>query len=157
MAEYEREVRTTTPEGDPAYVRTRTATDEADRVTYVRRGSGATPWLIAAIVAVAAIIAIAFLMRDNDEPTADELAAAVDAGRAAGYVEGAATAVGDMPATVTQTIPVPVPVPTDSGASVYAERSAAEAAEAAADAREAAERAADAADPDVNVSTNTTP
>ena len=136
MTDYERETRTTVD--DP-------------NVTYVRQGGGATPWLIAAIVAVVAIIAVAFLMTTRADPAANDIAAAMDASRAAGYVEGANTAMSQVPVTI--------PVPIDTGA---AERTAAEAAASAADARDAAERAADsasnaAASADTSVSSDTTP
>lgn len=125
---------------------TRITTDDTP-VTVVRT-SNATPWIIAAIVAVVAILAVAFLMTNRSEPVtnADDLAAAMDAGRAAGYVEGATTA-------MSQAAPAPILVPTYDGS---ADRSAAEASAAAADARDAAERAADSAAA-ADTSVNTTP
>lgn len=91
--------------------------------TYVRKGGGSAPWVIAAIVAVVAIIAVAFLMSGRTDPSQDEIASAMDASRAAGYVEGATASVA-------------------SGAQAAADRTASEAADAAADARAAAESAA---------------
>jgi hypothetical protein len=141
---------------DPNYVREERTTIVEDTApadtVYVERGSSATPWIIAAIVAVIAILAVVFLVNNRDDPVenADDIAAALDASRAAGYVEGATTTMSQMP-------PAPVLVPSyDSGA---ADRSAAEAAEAARDARDAAERAADslANSPDTSVNSNTTP
>jgi hypothetical protein len=125
-------------------------TTEDTPVTVVRTSSSAMPWIIAAIVAVVAILAVAFLMTNRAEPVtnADDLAAAMDAGRAAGYVEGATTA-------MSRAAPAPILVPSYDGS---ADRSAAEASAAAADARDAAERAADsAAAADTSVTVNTTP
>ena len=127
---------------------TRITTDETP-VTIVR-SSSATPWIIAAIVAVAAIIAVAFLMTNRGEPATntEDLTAAMDASRAAGYVEGATTAMSQIPAA-------PIVVPSYDGS---ADRSAAEASAAAADARAAADRAANSADAaDISVNANTTP
>lgn len=144
---------------DPNYVREERTTivqdtAPADNVTYVRERSSAAPWIIAAVVAVVAILAVLFLMNNREAPVdnAEDIAAALEANRAAGYIEGATSAMSNqMPA------PAPILVPSyDSGA---AERSAADAAEAARDARDAAERAADslANGPDTSVSSNTTP
>lgn len=157
MSDFERETRISTD--DPAYVRetVRTTTvEDAAPVTYVREG-GAGPWIVAALVAVLAIVAILFLMNRNPEATnTEDLTAAMDASRAAGYMEGATTAAASA---VPQTVQVPVPVPSIDTSGI--ERSAADAADAAADARAAAERAADSAAASVNadtsVSSNTTP
>ena len=136
MSDYERETVTDTATGE--------------RVTVVREGGNATAWIIAAVVAVVAIIIIAMLMTNEPNTEADDMAAAMDASRAAGYVDGANTAMSQMP--MTTTVPVPVPAPSIDTSGI--ERSAAEAAEAAADARDAAERAADSV---ANSATNTTP
>jgi len=159
MSDFERETRTTTTTTDPASVRETTTVRDPDTTTYVRTGNSATPWIIAAIVAIVAIIAVAYLMTSRGEPTTntDNLAAAMDASRAAGYVEGATTA---MDSSIPTTVQVPVPVPMPSFDTGAAERSAADAADAARDARDAAERAADSAastlDPDTSVSSNST-
>ena len=101
--------------------------------TYVRRPGSATPWVLAAIVAVVAIIAVAFLMSSRTDPTEGEIASALDASRAAGYVEGATTAITANAGAATM------------AADAAASRTAAEASAAAADARAAAERAANSA------------
>ena len=153
MSDYERETRVVREDGTAAVER-ETINDPAtgERVTVVRERGSATAWIIAAMVAVVAIIIIAMLMTNEPETNADDIAAAMDASRAAGYAEGANTALGSMPPTTT-TIPVPVPVPGPSVDTSGVERSAAEAAAAAAEARDAAERAADS----VAGATNTTP
>jgi hypothetical protein len=148
MTDYERETRVVRDDGT-AEVRETVVDDTAgERITVVREGGNATAWIIAAMVAVVAIIIIAMLMMNEPADNAEDLAAAMDASRAAGYVEGANTAAMSQP-PLTTTIPVPVPV--DSGA---AERSAADAAASAEAAREAAERAAESV---AGVTTNTTP
>lgn len=147
MTDYERETRVVRDDGT-AEVRETVVEDTTtgDRVTYVRSGGSATPWIIAAMVAVVAIIIIAMLMTQPQTNT-DDITAAMESSRAAGYVEGANTAMSQVPTT----IPVPMPAPSIDTSGI--ERSAAEAAAAAADARDAAERAADS----VAASTNTTP
>ncbi|HEX5776085.1 MAG TPA: hypothetical protein VFX95_05335 [Caulobacteraceae bacterium] len=154
MSDYERETRVVRDDGTAAVER-ETVTDTAtgERVTVVREGGSATAWIIAAMVAVVAIIIIAMLMTNEPDTATDDMAAAMDASRAAGYVDGANTAMSQIPPTTT-TVPVPVPVPGPSIDTSGIERSAAEAAAAAADARDAAERAADSA---ANSATNSTP
>ncbi|HEX6866558.1 MAG TPA: hypothetical protein VF122_04940 [Caulobacteraceae bacterium] len=151
MSDYERETRVVREDGTAAVER-ETVTDNAtgERVTVVREGGNATAWIIAAMVAVVAIIIIAMLMTNQPDTDAEDVAAAMDASRAAGYVDGANASALQPPVTV----PVPVPVPGPSIDTSGIERSAAEAAEAAADARDAAERAADSV---ANSTTNTTP
>ena len=119
-----------------------------EHVTVVREGGNATAWIIAAMVAVVAIIIIAMLMMNRPDTNTDDLTAAMDASRAAGYAEGANTAMSQVPPATTTILPV------DSGA---AERSAADAAASAEAAREAAERAADSVDDAAARATNTTP
>ena len=152
MTDYERETRVVRDDGTAAVER-ETVVDSAtgERVTVVRESSN-LGWIIALIVAVVAIIIIAMFVM-NREPTTntDDITAAMEASRAAGYAEGANTAISSMPPAST-TVPVPVPVPSIDTSGV--ERSAAEAAEAAREAREAAERAADSV---ANSATNTTP
>lgn len=116
-------------------VHTHTTPTEPHRTTYVSRGGGgAMPWVLAAIVAVVAIIAVAFLMTGRTDPSQSEVAEAMDASRAAGYLEGAgdATTAGAVAAA--------------GAAQDAAGRTADQAAAAAADAREAAERAATSAE-----------
>lgn len=129
MADYERETYTTTNDDLPP-------ADREERVTYVRDNGNAGPWLIAAVVAVVAIIAVAWLMMDSS-PDDEEIAAAMDASRSAGYVEGANSALSQQP------LIIPAP---DTGAADYAARTAADAAQAASEARAAAEQAAESAD-----------
>jgi hypothetical protein len=138
---------------DPTVVREERTTvieDTTPRDTvYVERTSNAGPWIIAAVVAVIAILAVLFLMNNRDEPVdnAADIAAALEANRAAGYIEGQSSAMANQMPTI-----MPAPVDTSG-----IERSAADAAEAARDARDAAERAADSvANPDTSVSSNTT-
>ena len=154
MTDYERETRVVTEDGSAAVER-ETVVDSAtgERVTVVREGSN-IGWIIAFIVAVVAIIIIAMFVMNREPPAtnADDLTAAMEASRAAGYAEGANTSA--LQAPVTTTVPVPVPVPGPSVDTSGIERSAAEAAEAAREAREAAERAADSV---ANSATNTTP
>ena len=154
MTDYERETRVVRDDGTAAVER-ETVVDPAagERVTVVRESSN-LGWIIALIVAVVAIIIIAMFVM-NREPTTntDDITAAMEASRAAGYAEGANTAIGSMPPATT-TVPVPVPVPGPSIDTSGVERSAAEAAEAAREARDAAERAADSV---ANSATNTTP
>lgn len=113
---------------------TQTTRDPGPTHTTYVRGGGATPWVLAAIVAVIAIIAVAFLMTGRTDPSQDEIADAMDASRAAGYLEGAgdATMAGAASAA--------------NAARDAASRTADEAADAADDARTAAEQAAMSAD-----------
>jgi hypothetical protein len=157
VSDYERETRTSTPSGE-AYERERTvATDTPDTVV-VHRSSGAGPWILAALVAIVAIIAVFWMMNSRTNPTDNEIAAAMDSSRAAGYVEGATTAMSNIPQQV------PVPTPTVDTGSIIASQTAADAARAASDARAAAERAADSArnsaasvSANVTTDTNSTP
>ncbi|MGE5501356.1 MAG: hypothetical protein ACM3W4_05470 [Ignavibacteriales bacterium] len=151
MSDYERETRTSTPSGD-AYQRERTTVDDTpERTVVVRRGSNAGAWLLAALVAIVAIIAVVWMMTSRTAPTNDEIAAAMDQSRAAGYVEGAQTAMSNLPQTT-----LPAPPAVDTG-SVIASQTAADAARAASEARAAAERAAESAqNAAANVSANAT-
>lgn len=156
MTDYERETRVVRDDGVAAVER-ETVVDSAtgERVTVVRDGNSSLGWIIALIVAVVAIIIIAmFVMNREPSTNADDVTAAMEASRAAGYAEGANASSAAMP-PVTQTVPVPVPVPGPSVDTSGVERSAAEAAEAAREAREAAERAADSVAN--STATNTTP
>lgn len=146
MSDFERETRTTTTE-----------TPSSDSVTYVRSGGGAGPWILAAVVAIIAIVAVVWLMNSRTAPTNNEISAAMDQSRAAGYVEGATTAMSNMPPQTT------LPAPSVDTGSVIASQNAAQ---AAADARAAAERAANSAQSaadsvtahtNADASTNTTP
>ena len=151
MSDYERETRVVRDDGTAAVERETVVDSAGERVTVVREGNSAVGWIIALIVAVVAIIIIAmFVMNREPDTNTDDLTTAMEAGRAAGYAEGANSALSSMPPATT-TVPVPVPVPSIDTSGV--ERSAAEAAESAREAREAAERAADS----VASSTNTTP
>jgi len=158
VSDYERETRTSTPDGD-ATVRERTTVDgdTPDRTVVVHRSSGAGAWILAALVAVVAIIAVVWMMNSRTGPTNDEISAAMDSSRAAGYVEGASTALSNVTPQTT------LPAPSIDTGSVIASQSAAQ---AAADARAAAERAADSAqnaaasvsaNTNTDTSTNTTP
>lgn len=149
MSDYERETQTSTPRGD-AYERERTTVDNGpDRTVVVRRGGGAGAWLLAALVAIVAIIAVVWLMTSRTTPTNDEISAAMDQSRAAGYVEGATTAMSNIPQTV--------PAPTIDTGAIVASQTASDAARAASEARAAAERAADSAqNAAANVTANVT-
>lgn len=144
MSDFERETRTTTTVETPP----------SDSVTYVRSGGGAGPWILAAVVAVIAIIAVVWMMNNRTAPTNSEISAAMDQSRAAGYVEGASTALSNVPPQTT------LPAPSVDTGSVIASQ------QAAADARAAAERAANSAQSAANsasantntdAATNTTP
>jgi len=150
VSDYERETHTSTPSGD-AYQRERTTVDDTpDRTVVVHRGSNAGAWLLAALVAVIAIIAVVWMMTSRTTPTNDEIAAAMDQSRAAGYVEGAQTAMSNLPQTT-------LPAPSIDTGSIVASQTAADAARAASEARAAAERAADTAqNAAANVSANVT-
>ncbi len=138
MSDYERETRTSTPSGD-AYQRERTTVDDTpDRTVVVRRGSNAGAWLLAALVAIIAIIAVVWMMTSRTSPTNEEISAAMDQSRAAGYVEGASTAMSSLPQPT-------LPAPSIDTGSIVASQTAADAARAASEARAAAERAADSA------------
>lgn len=156
MTDYERETRVVRDDGTAAVEReTVVDTTTGERVTVVREGSN-VGWIIALIVAVVAIIIIAMFVMNREPPAtnADDLTAAMEASRAAGYAEGANSSALQAP-PITTTVPVPVPVPGPSVDTSGVERSAAEAAEAAREAREAAERAADSVAN--STATNTTP
>ena len=143
MSDFERETRTTTVETPPS-----------DSVTYVRSGSGAGPWILAAVVAVIAIIAVVWMMNSRTAPTNDEISAAMDQSRAAGYVEGASTALSNVQPQTT------LPAPTvDTGSVVASQQAAADARAAAERAAESAQSAATSASANTNTdtSTNTTP
>jgi hypothetical protein len=118
VSDFESETRTTT---------TTVETPPSDSVTYVRSGGGAGPWILAAVVAVVAIIAVVWMMNSRTAPTNDEISAAMDQSRAAGYVEGASTALSNVPQTT-------LPAPSIDTGSIIASQ---DAAQAAADARAA--------------------
>ena len=92
------------------------------------RSSNATPWVVAAVVAVVAIIAVAFMVTSQTVPEQDDVAVAQarDLGRAEGALAGAQSTL-----TVAR-----------DAASEAAARTSADAANAASDARAAADRAA---------------
>ena len=107
------------------------------RATASRSGSS-TPWVGAAVVAVVAIIAVAFMVTRQTAPETDAaaIAQAQDLGRAEGALAGAQSTLNAA----------------ENAARTAAAQTGAEAAQAAADARAAADRAAqsaqDAADRD---------
>ena len=142
MSDFERETRTTTVE-----------TPTSDSVTYVRSGSGAGPWILAAVVAVIAIIAVVWMMNSRTAPTDNEISAAMDQSRAAGYVEGASTALSNVPPQTT------LPAPVDTGSVIASQQAAADARAAAERAANSAQSAATSASANANTdaSTNTTP
>ena len=144
MSDFEPETRTTTTVETPP----------SDSVTYVRSGGGAGPWILAAVVAVIAIIAVVWMMNSRTAPTNDEISAAMDQSRAAGYVEGATTALSSVPPQTT--LPAP---PVDTGAMVASQQAAADARAAAERAADSARSAADSASANTNAaaSTNTAP
>jgi hypothetical protein len=142
VSDFERETRTTTVE-----------TPTSDSVTYVRSGSGAGPWILAAVVAVIAIIAVVWMMNSRTAPTDNEISAAMDQSRAAGYVEGASTALSNVPPQTT------LPAPVDTGSVIASQQAAADARAAAERAANSAQSAATSASANANTdaSTNTTP
>lgn len=95
------------------------------------RGSNTTAWVIAAVVALVAIIAVAFMVTNRSgEPDATEVARAIEQGRTEGMLAGAQSTLDSARAT----------------ANAAASQTAAEASQAAADARAAADSAARSAD-----------
>ncbi|MDO9472344.1 MAG: hypothetical protein Q7J28_04755 [Caulobacter sp.] len=96
------------------------------------RGSNSTAWVVAALVAVVAIIAVAFMVtsNQNDATDPDAIAAAADQGRAEGMLSGAQSSLESAQAA----------------AASAANSTAAQASQAAADARSAADSAARSAD-----------
>jgi hypothetical protein len=102
------------------------ARDEARRET----SNNAVGWLVAGVVAIVAIIAVAFMvMSGNPAPTAQDLQTAADNARAQGIVEGANSTLSSV----------------QSGAQSAADQTAADTRAAAASARDAADRAASSA------------
>jgi hypothetical protein len=64
----------------------------AERVVEVRRGGGATGWFVAGIVAVVAVIAVAFMFAIGARgPVEDRIAQEQEQGRAASAIEDAKT------------------------------------------------------------------
>jgi predicted permease len=62
------------------------------RVVEVRREGGSTGWFVAGIVAVVAVIAVAFMLTIGARtPVEDQIAQAQEQGRAVGVIEGAQT------------------------------------------------------------------
>ncbi|MBC7668089.1 hypothetical protein [Caulobacter sp. DWR2-3-1b2] len=60
------------------------------REVVVRREGGATGWFVAGVVAVVAVIAVAFMLTIGARtPSQDQIAQAQDQGRAVGQIEGA--------------------------------------------------------------------
>jgi hypothetical protein len=63
-----------------------------ERVVEVRRGGGATGWFVAGIVAIVAVIAVAFMLTVGSRtPAEDQLVQAQEQGRIVGNLEGAQT------------------------------------------------------------------
>ncbi|MDP1630559.1 MAG: hypothetical protein Q8L66_03980 [Caulobacter sp.] len=94
------------------------------------RGSNATAWVVAGIVALVAIIAVAFMVTtNNNRPDDTAITQAQDLGRAEGMLAGAQATVDAA----------------RDSANAVADRTAAETAQASADARAAADRAAQSA------------
>jgi len=64
------------------------------RVVEVRREGNTTGWIVAGIVAVVAVIAVAFMLNQRPaDTTQDQLLQAQEQGRAAGVIEGAQSSV----------------------------------------------------------------
>ncbi len=112
------------PVSDPAYV----------SPVEVRRESNnnAVGWLVAGVVAVVAIIAVAFMVMGNSTPapTAQDLQTAADNARAQGIVEGSNATLNSVQSSA------------QSSAQSAADQAAADTRAAAASARDAADRAA---------------
>lgn len=96
------------------------------------RGSNSTAWVVAALVAVVAIIAVAFMVtsNQNDATDPDAIAAAADQGRAEGMLSGAQSSLESAQAA----------------AASAADSATAQGNQAAAEARAAADAAARSAD-----------
>jgi hypothetical protein len=66
----------------------------AERVVEVRREANTAGWMVAGIVAVVAVIAVAFMLNQRPADTGqDQLLQAQEQGRAAGVIEGAQSSV----------------------------------------------------------------
>lgn len=66
----------------------------AERVVEVRREANTAGWMVAGIVAVVAVIAVAFMLNQRPVDTGqDQLLQAQEQGRAAGVIEGAQSSV----------------------------------------------------------------
>lgn len=108
---------------DAAYIARDNARAEARRET----NNNAVGWLVAGVVAVVAIIAVAFMVANsNGSPTAQDLQTAADNARQQGIVEGSSAALSNI----------------QSSAQSAADQAAADSRAAAASARDAADRAA---------------
>ena len=65
-----------------------------ERVVEIRREGNTTGWIVAGIVAVVAVIAVAFMLNQRPaDTTQDQLLQAQEQGRAAGVIEGAQSSV----------------------------------------------------------------
>jgi len=104
------------------------------------RGSNTTAWVVAAVVALVAIIAVAFMVTNRSaEPDAAEVARAIEQGRTEGMLAGAQSTLDSA---------------RDTTAAVAAQ-TAADASRAANDARAAADAAARSADAAANNAADT--
>jgi uncharacterized membrane protein len=123
---------TTHIERDPMTGRT----TEVRTVREQPRG-GLTSWLIAGVVAVVAIIAVAFMVQPHDnQATVDQVAAAAQQGRAQGMVEGAQSTLAAQQAAPS----------TSAYDQAMSAQTARQAQQAAADAQAAAQQARSASD-----------
>lgn len=108
---------------DEAYIARDNAQAEVRRET----SNSAVGWLVAGVVAVVAIIAVAFMVSNSSNgPTAQDLQTAADNARQQGIVEGSSAALSNI----------------QSSAQSAADQAAADSRAAAASARDAADRAA---------------
>ncbi|PXA80483.1 hypothetical protein DMC25_21095, partial [Caulobacter sp. D4A] len=63
---------------------------QPERVVEVRRESSPLGWLVAGVVAIVAVIAVAFMLTSRPmDASTDQIAQAQEQGRAAGLIEGA--------------------------------------------------------------------
>lgn len=115
---------------EAAYV----ARDEARMEARRETNNNAVGWLVAGVVAVIAILAVAFMvMNNNQAPTAQDLQTAADNARTQGIVEGTNAALSSVQSSA-QTAA--------ASAQSAADQAAADTRAAAASARDAADRAA---------------
>lgn len=113
------------------------ARDEARIQARRETNNNAVGWLVAGAVAVIAIIAVAFMVTNNNNgPTAQDLQTAADNARTQGIVEGSNAALSSVQSSAQSAA---------ASAQAAADQAAADTRAAAAQARDAADRAASSA------------
>ena len=83
-----------------------------EHVVEVRREGGTTGWFVAGIVAIVAVIAVAFMLTVGSRtPAEDQLVQAQEQGRAVGVIEGAQTGAAQATIVAQQAAPAARPRP----------------------------------------------